>query len=201
MLLPVLIVVLLAAVDDGLPVRDPHEVGMAADRLAIIDRVVRRGVAAHGFPGATVMVGRRGAVVWQRGFGRFDWQDGSRAVDARTTMYDLASLTKVVATTTAIMILYDAGKLKLDDPVTKYLPSFTGGQKSRVTIRQLLTHRGGLPAGRDVWRRARSPREARRLVLETPLVSTPGSRQLYSDVGPEILGFVVEAVSREPLDA
>jgi CubicO group peptidase (beta-lactamase class C family) len=199
-LLPILIAVVLATVDDGLPVRAPQEVGMSAERLAVIDRVVRRGVAAHGFPGASVVVGRRGAIVWQRGFGRFDWREDSRVVDPRTTMYDLASLTKVVATTTAIMILYDAGKLSLDDPVAKYLPAFTGGQKSRVTIRQLLMHRGGLPAGRDVWRRARSAREARSMMLATPLVSAPGSRQLYSDVGPDILGFVVEAVSKEPLD-
>ncbi|MGH7719751.1 MAG: serine hydrolase domain-containing protein, partial [Gemmatimonadaceae bacterium] len=133
-------------------------------------------------------------------FGRFDWGEESAPVHPRTTIYDLASLTKVVATTTAIMILYDRGKVRLDDPVSKYLPSFTGGEKGRVTIRHLLAHHSGLPSGRDVWRTARSAAEARRQVLATPLVAAPGRKQLYSDLGPDILGFVVEAVSGETLD-
>jgi CubicO group peptidase (beta-lactamase class C family) len=67
-------------------------------------------------------------------------------------MYDLALLTKIVATTSAIMVVHDCGALRIDDPVSKYVPAFSGGAKSRVTIRQLLEHRSGLPAGRDVWR-------------------------------------------------
>ncbi|MFL5578488.1 MAG: serine hydrolase domain-containing protein [Gemmatimonadaceae bacterium] len=185
----------------SLPRVAPESVGMAADRLAVIDRVVARGVAARGFPGAAVLVGRRGGAVWARGYGHLSWAAGSPAVDPDATVYDLASLTKVVATTTAAMILYDEGRLRLDDPVAKYLPAFAGGAKSRVTVRQLLTHRSGLPAGRGLGRDRHSPAEARRLVLATPLQYAPGARTLYSDAGFEVLGFVVEAAARQPLDA
>lgn len=178
----------------------PESVDMEAERLADIDRVAQRGVDAHGYPGMAVIVGRRGGIVWSRGYGALDWSPSSPPVDPRATIYDLASLTKVVATTTAIMVLYDQGKLRLDDPVAKYLPAFRTGAKRRVTIRQLLEHRGGLPPGRVVWGVAHSPRQARRLILSTRLVSAPGEREIYSDVGADVLGFVVEAVSGEPLD-
>jgi CubicO group peptidase (beta-lactamase class C family) len=185
---------------DGLPLKTPAAVGMSSERLEAIDRVMRRAVEAGGFAGAAVVVGRRGAVVWQRGYGRLDWSARSEPVDATRTMYDLASLTKVVATTSAIMVLHDRGELRIDDPVSKYLPAFSDGAKSRVTIRQLLEHRSGLPAGRDVWRTARSSSQARRQLIATPLVYTPGERELYSDIGADILGFIVESVSGEPLD-
>jgi CubicO group peptidase (beta-lactamase class C family) len=185
---------------DGLPLKPPVAVGMSSERLEAIDRVMRRGLEGGGFAGAAVVVGRRGAVVWQRGYGRLDWSPRSEAVDAARTLYDLASLTKVVATTAAIMVLHDRGQLRIDDPVSKYLPAFSGGAKSRVTIRQLLEHRSGLPAGRDVWRTARSPNQARRQLIATPLFCAPGERELYSDVGADILGFIVESVSGEPLD-
>jgi CubicO group peptidase (beta-lactamase class C family) len=185
----------------SLPRVAPGAVGMAADRLAAIDRVMGRGVAARGFPGAAVLVGRRGGAVWSHGYGRLGWETGSPAVDPDATLYDLASLTKVVATTTAAMILYDEGKLRLDEPVARYLPAFAGGVRSRVTVRQLLTHRSGLPAGRGLGRGRRSAAESRRLVLATPLEYAPGTRTLYSDTGFEVLGFVVEAIARQPLDA
>ena len=133
----------------ALPRAAPADVGMSAERLAVIDRVVGRGIAAGGFPGAAVIVGRHGAIVWERGYGKLG--GGSRAaVDPERTLYDLASLTKVVATSAAAMVLVDQGRLRLDDPVARYLPEFRGGQKARVTIRHLLTHRSGLPAGREL---------------------------------------------------
>lgn len=175
----------------------PESVGMSASRLARIDEVVRRGVSAGGFPGAAVIVGRHGAVVWERGYGTQDWQSGV-AVDAERTMYDLASLTKVVATTAAAMVLVDRGKLHLDERVTHYLPAFSGGGKDAVTIRDLLMHRSGLPAGRDLPRRG--PQSARKAVLATSLVRPPGSGTEYSDLGLDVLGFVIERITGEPLD-
>ena len=130
--------------------RPPSEVGMDAERLLLIDRAVKQGLVAGGFPGAAVVVGRRGAIVWAKGYGSADWGFGLPVVDVRNTLYDLASLTKVVATSTAAMVLYDRGKLKLDAPVSRYLPEFRGGDKDRVTVRDLLTHRSGLPAGRSL---------------------------------------------------
>jgi serine-type D-Ala-D-Ala carboxypeptidase len=184
----------------GLPLKAPRAVGMSSERLAKIDHVVLRGISAGGYPGAAVVVGRRGAAVVEKGFGKLSWESGSPTVSPDRTIYDLASLTKVVATTSALMILYDEGKIRLDDPVSKYVPEFSGGQKDQVTVRMLLEHRSGLPAGRDLWRIAHTPAEARQTVIETPLVCAPNQCYEYSDLGADMLGFVVEAAAGEPLD-
>jgi CubicO group peptidase (beta-lactamase class C family) len=173
---------------------------MSAERLDAINRVVERGIAAGGYPGAAVIVGRKGKAVLQRGFGRLAWDESSPEVSPSSTIYDLASLTKVVGTTTAVMVLFDQGRMSLDAPVSRYLPEFSGGEKNLVTIRELLTHRSGLPAGRDVFRVTKDPAEARRLVLETPLQSHPGQYYEYSDLGADVLAMAVEAVSAQPLD-
>jgi CubicO group peptidase (beta-lactamase class C family) len=147
-----------------------------------------------------VVVGRKGAVVWEKGFGHLGWTADAGTVTAEKTIYDLASLTKVVGTTTAVMILYDEGKLRLDDKVVKFIPEFTGGGRENVTIRHLLEHRSGLPAGRDLWRLAHTPEEARAAVISTELFAQPGQYYEYSDLGADMLGFVVEAVSGQRLD-
>jgi CubicO group peptidase (beta-lactamase class C family) len=189
-----------SAAGDGLPVKAPSAVGMSAARLATIDRVVERGISAGGYPGASVVVGRKGAAVWEKGFGRLGWTSDAGSVVPERTIYDLASLTKVVGTTTAIMILYDEGKVHLDDPVVKFIPEFTGGAKDQVTIKMLLEHRSGLPAGRDLWRLTNTPAEARAAVISTDLFAPPGKTYEYSDLGADMLGFVVEAVSGQTLD-
>lgn len=187
---------------EHLPEVDPASVGMSADRLDEIDTLVARGIAAGGFPGAAVVIGRRGGQVVASGFGHIDWGRNSAPVSVDSTVYDLASLTKVVATTSAIMALYDDGLVRLDDPVSKWVPSFSGGEKDRVTIAQLLTHRSGLPPGRDIWKLKGDPAAARRAVISTPLARgcPPGSCYMYSDLGADMLGFVAEAAAREPLD-
>ena len=180
--------------------KTPRAVGMSAERLAKIDHVVARGISAGGYPGAAVVVGRRGAAVFERGYGRLSWEKSSAPVRADRTIYDLASLTKVVGTTTALMVLYDEGKIHLDDPVSRYIPEFSGGQKDLVTVRMLLEHRSGLPAGRDLWRIASTPAEARQAVIDTPLICQPNACYEYSDLGADMLGFIVEAASGESLD-
>ena len=196
----VLLAALAIAGGEGLPVKAPAAVGMSAARLRVIDRVVSRGITAGGFPGAAVVVGRKGAAVWRKGFGRLDWSTKSPRVSPSETIYDLASLTKVVGTTTAVMILYDEGLIGLDDPVSKYLPEFSGGLKSSVTVRLLLEHRSGLPADRPLWRLASSPADARRIVLSTALDYRPGARYVYSDLGAMTLAFIVERVTGQPID-
>ena len=188
------------AVSDGLPVNTPKSVGMSATRLASIDRILMRGIKAGGYPGASVVIGRNGYAVYQRGFGKLGWTTSSPRVTADRSIYDLASLTKVVGTTTAAMVLYDQGRLDLNAPVSTYLPAFSGGWKDSVTVRQLLTHRSGLPSGRDLWRVARTPDEARAAVLSTNLECRPGQCYIYSDLGADVLGFVIEAISGESLD-
>jgi CubicO group peptidase (beta-lactamase class C family) len=177
----------------------PESAGMSTARLALIDDVMRRAIAAGGFPGGAVIVGRRGAIVWERGYGTLDWTTGT-PVDAERTMYDVASLTKVVATTAATMVLVDRGKLRLDDPVVRTLPAFRGTGKDAVTIRDLLMHRSGLPAGRVLSRRGSRPASARTMVLTTPLVRQPGVKSEYSDLGLDVVGFAVERISGQPLD-
>ncbi len=189
-----------ARIGDGLPTASPAAVGMSVERMRAIDRVVQRGVTAGGYPGAAVVVGRKGYAVWSRGFGTLDWRPGSSAVEPDQTVYDLASLTKVVATTTAVMILFDEGKIDINAPVARYLPSFTGERRELVTIAHLLTHRGGLPAGLELWRRYRTPAEARAAVLAAPVKNTPGAVYEYSDLGPMLLAFVVEAASGQSFD-
>ncbi|MGH7677479.1 MAG: serine hydrolase domain-containing protein [Gemmatimonadaceae bacterium] len=184
----------------GLPSKEPSAVGMSAARLERIDRIVARAVRAGGFPGASVVIGRRGASVFERGYGSLTWSNKTQVVASRT-IYDLASLTKVVATTTAIMILYDEGKVRLEDPVSKFIPAFNGGAKDDITVRQILEHRSGLPAGRELWRMAMTPDEARQAVIESPLECNPGRCYIYSDLGPDLLGFIIEAVSGQRLDA
>jgi CubicO group peptidase (beta-lactamase class C family) len=168
-----------------------------------VDRAALHGLAAGGYPGMTVVIGRRDTTLLKRGYGHRDWSPSSGSVDPSRTLYDLASLTKVVATTTAAMVLYDRGQLDLDARVSRYLPGWQGaGSSGRrdVTVRELLTHRSGLPAGRELWRVAHTPAAARRAVLSTPLEFRPGSRFVYSDLGADVLGFVVEAIAHEPLD-
>src|SRR5256714_1959250 len=184
---------------DGLPIKSPTDVGMSSSRLAAIERVIERGIKAGGYPGAAVVVGRKGAAVYERGFGKLSWSESSTPVDAQRTIYDIASLSKVVGTTTAVMILFDEKKIGLDDPVVNYVPTFGGGDKDRVTIRMLLTHTSGLPAGRDIWRIAQTPLEARALVLNTPLEGRPGAPSLYSDLGANGLGMIVAVVPGGPL--
>jgi CubicO group peptidase (beta-lactamase class C family) len=190
----------MVAFGDGLPSRSPGAVGMSAARLAKIDHVVARGISAGGYPGAAVVVGRKGYAGWEKGFGKLGWGESSAWVVPDRTIYDLASLTKVVATTTALMILYEEGRIRLDDPAWRYVAGFSGGAKDRVTIRQLLTHRAGLPAGRDLWRIARTPAEARQAVIDTKLEWAPGTHYEYSDLGADLLGFIAEAAANEPLD-
>ena len=176
----------------------PDSLAVDSARLAVIDRVAVYAVQARGFPGVAIAAGRGGSVVWKKGYGRLDYGSHANRVDPDRTLYDLASLTKVVATTTAVMILYDQGKLRLEDRVGRWIPEYSYGPKASVTIRDLLTHRAGLPSGRALTRPAS---QARKQVLDAPLVLMPGTREIYSDLGPDVLAFIVERVTGERFDA
>ncbi|HEX5962973.1 MAG TPA: serine hydrolase domain-containing protein [Gemmatimonadales bacterium] len=131
--------------------------------------------------------------------GRLGADEAARAEP--TTVYDLASLTKVVALSTAVMFAVDDGRLDLDAPVRRYVPAFTGDDKERITVRMLLAHTGGLPAWRPLFREASSRTEAFALADSTPLTSPPGVTELYSDLGSIVLTQTVEAVYHERLDS
>ena len=118
-----------------------------------------------------------------------------------TTVYDLASLTKVIGLTTAVMLAVDDGKLELDAPVQRYVPAFQGAGKERVTIRLLLAHGSGLPAWRPLFRETETRQGAFDLADATPLSSPPGTADVYSDLGMIVLTQAVEAVYQERLDS
>ncbi len=162
---------------------------------AILDAAVRDSA----FPGGYAVVGRRAGVLTAHGAGALDWAPSPRP-DERT-IWDMASLTKVVALTSAMMQLVQAGRVDLDAPAQRYLPEWTGLHKERVTVRHLLTHSSGLPAWRPVYKEALDTAAAMRLVLGTPLDTLPGLRMVYSDLGAILLGEIVRAVTGLRLDA
>jgi CubicO group peptidase (beta-lactamase class C family) len=154
-------------------------------------------VARHAFPGAVVAVGRRDTVLFLHAVGHLDYLGGA-PVTTRT-VYDLASLTKVVGLTTAAMMLVDEGKLDLDAPVTRYVPAFAAGGDS-VTVRHLLTHASGLPAWKPFFQQVRAREEMFALVNAEPLEAAPGTRMAYSDLGAMLLTEVVEHLAGQRLD-
>ena len=160
--------------------------------------LLERAHADSAFPGAFAVVGNRFGVMAQFGVGRLDWS-ASAQPDANT-MWDMASLTKVVALTSAVMQLTEAGKVDLDAPVQRYVSEFRGRNKERVTVRHLLTHTSGLPNWRPLYKEAYTPDGARALTLASELDTLPDVRMSYSDLGAIILGVLVERVSGERLD-
>lgn len=165
-----------------------------------IDRAVADGIADGVYPGAVVVVGTPTRILHARGYGHFTWRDDSPVPDPDGSVYDLASLTKVVATTPAAMMLVDAGRLDPDRPVQYYLPAFQGPDKERVTVRHLLEHRSGLRAFLPLNELTTDAEEARARVLAEPLRYPPGTRMEYSDLNAMLLGWVIEAIAGEPLD-
>lgn len=151
------------------------------------------------FPGAVIAVGRHDTVLLLSAVGHYAVDD-NRPVTTQT-IYDLASLTKVIGLTTAAMMLVDSGTLELDAPVQQYVPAFRGPHKERVTIRHLLTHSSGLPAWRRLFAESSSREQAFALVDTTALLRQPGDTFMYSDLGAIALTQAVEAVSGQRIDA
>ena len=164
-----------------------------------VTQVVSRALADSAFPGAYAVVGSSSGVYYSGGFGAIDWTPGSPAPDEHT-LWDMASLTKVIGMTTAMMQLVAEGRVDLDSPVSRYLPRFTGEGKDAVTVRHLLTHSSGLPPWRPLYKEAATPAEAIAAVYVTPLDTVPGARMAYSDLGAILLGQIVEQLSGWPLD-
>ncbi|HTK55794.1 MAG TPA: serine hydrolase domain-containing protein, partial [Gemmatimonadales bacterium] len=165
-----------------------------------VDRAIQAGVTRGVYPGATVVIGTSSRILFARGYGHFSWNERSAVPSADSTLWDIASLTKVVATTAAIALLVDQGKVALDAPVTRYLPRFTGGERSRVTVRMLLEHTSGLPAGLAPAQRRVGHDSLVTIIYHTPLRRAPGSAEQYSDLNAILLGLIIEQVTGRPLD-
>ena len=181
---------------------DPASTGMDPVQLEALDAYILRALEDSVSPGAALAVGRRGQLVRLRGYGRLDWDPASEGVTP-FSLYDLASLTKVVGTTTAVMLLIEDGRLGLDDPVTRYLPEFARGdpRKAGVTVRDLLLHRSGLLAFRPFFSELSEPSSFLEEISDLPLEAPPGEATVYSDLGFMTLGWVVEAVTGQTLDS
>ena len=168
--------------------------------------VLRDAIANHAFPGASLAVTHNGRIVASRGFGRFTYDAASPKVQA-DTVFDLASLTKVLATTPTAMILCDGGLLRLDAPVAELLPEFTAlgpadqlEQRRTVTVGMLLAHSSGFPAYVKLFETACTRHEMFLAACATPLVAPPGSKAEYSDIGFILLGEILARLAKEPLD-
>lgn len=179
------------------PLVAASEVGLRFSELLRAEQAVAAEVQRGGFPGAALAIGRWDRTVVEQGIGQLGWTPGAPEVHPDFTIYDLASLTKVVATTTAVMLLVEDGRLRLDAPVTEYLPGFRGRGKEFVTVRHLLSHTSGLPAGANIW--ASTADGALSRALAVPLRSSPGQRVEYSDIGFVVLWAVAEAAHGAPL--
>ena len=155
---------------------------------------MNQAVADGTIPGGVVLVGHNGTVIYRRAFG---WRSLEPLKEPMTTesIFDLASLTKCVATATSVMKLVEQGRIRLNDPVASYLPQFGQKGKEDITIRQLLTHFSGLREDLDLTNPWAGRASAFRMAMEEKPIYPPGSRFLYSDINFEVLGFVVESVS------
>ena len=182
------------------PRLDPAAAGFDPERLGRITTLCDEAIAAGKMPGCVVCVGRRGGVVLLEARGR-------RAVApveepmTTDTVFDLASLTKPVATATAIMQLVEDGRLRLSDPIAAHIPEFAARGKDKITVHDLLTHQSGLVADNAIEDYAAGPDEAWRRIWDLAPVEPPGTKFTYSDVNFLVLGRLVERLSGEPLDA
>jgi len=163
--------------------------------------LMNRAVAERAFPAASIAITHKGNLVGLKAFGRFIYEPDSPEVTP-ASIFDLASLTKVVATTAMAMILYERGVLDLDAPVAAILPEFAADDPRRrqVTLRLLLAHSSGLPAYEKLFLLAKSKDELIAAALTTQLAADPGSRAEYSDIGFIILGIALEQLAQESLD-
>ncbi len=179
----------------------PARVAMSADSLGALDALVLAAIGDSAASGAALAIVRRGQLVRLRGYGRLDWDAAAPPVTP-ASIFDMASLTKVVGTTTAAMILVQRGAILLDDRVADHLPWWAAGDpaKTQVTIRHLLLHQAGLPPFRRFFLEMEGREAYREAIGALPLDAPPGTATVYSDIGLMTVGFVVETVTGRTLD-
>ncbi len=181
---------------------DPTEVGLDPIGLAVLDSIILAAVADSASPGAALAVGRRGKLVRLRGYGRLAW-DPDAPPATPSSLWDMASVTKVSATTSAAMILVEAGRLDLDEQVVSYLPWWSAGdpKKEKVLVRHLLLHRAGLPPFRRFFLEMEGDDAYKNAIGALPLDYAPGDSTVYSDIGLMTLAFIVEELTGTDLDS
>jgi uncharacterized protein YbbC (DUF1343 family)/CubicO group peptidase (beta-lactamase class C family) len=183
----------------GTAAQPPSPTGESSAGFAPIAPIVEAAIARHELPGAVVLVGRGDAIVYRKAFGQRAVRPSPEPM-TEDTIFDLASLTKVVATTTSVMKLVEEGRIRLTDPVAQFIPEFGRYGKGAITIRQLLTHTSGLRPDLELEVEFHGAEEAIRRASEEVLASPPGERFVYSDINFFLLGDIVRRVSGERLD-
>lgn len=183
-----------ALANGALPPAEPDQVGLDAGKLTQIDQVVAQGLDANQMPGCVVLVARQGQVAFLKSYGYKRLQPDPLPMTT-DTVFDMASITKPVATATSIMILLDRGLIKLDDPVAKHVPEFGQHGKEKVTVFHLLTHQGGLIPDNALADYADGPDSAWENIMALELRKPPGEKFIYSDVGYIVLAEMVSRIT------
>ncbi|MEO8231976.1 MAG: serine hydrolase [Ignavibacteriota bacterium] len=171
----------------------------ASDQFKDVDSVINNAIVDEAFPGAVVLVWKDGKIIFEKAFGNFTYDKTSPKVNTNT-IYDLASVTKVVATTTATMICYDRKLFSLDDKVVKYIPEFGVNGKENITIKNLLLHNSGLVAWKKFYERNLTANEVLKEIYSAELEYKTGEKMIYSDLGIITLGKIIEKVTGKSLD-
>ena len=182
-----------------LPDAKPEAVGLDSARLTRIDAVVEDSIKRHQLPGAVVLVSREGKIAFRKAFGSRSLQPTETPMTV-DTVFDLASLTKPIATATSVMILLERGKLRLSDQIKAHLPDFAANGKDQITVEQLLLHTSGLIADNPLGDYNDGPEKAFERIFNLKPRTEPGTKFTYSDVNYIVLGKLVEHLAGEPLD-
>ncbi len=177
----------------------PRDVFMRENVNRILDSVMIAGISGGAAPGGALAVGRYGRIVHMKGYGQLDTAKASGKVD-ENTIYDMASLTKVIATTTASMILEEQGLLDLDRTVASYLPEFNAPDKAGITVRMIVTHRGGLEAFAALYKTFKGRDQYLAQISARPLKSLPGTETVYSDWDMILQQLIIERITGVTLD-
>ena len=172
----------------------PESMGMSSDTLIKMDHVMEQAILDKVFPGGVVTVLKNGVIVYQKAYGRHQYEMDATPYQV-DDIFDLASLTKVIATTTSIMHLVDQGRLNLDEKVSSYIPEFGTPSKNDITIRDLLLHESGLPAYRNYIDHISHRDSLLIAVSKEELIHSRGQRYVYSDLGFILLAQIIEKVS------
>lgn len=184
----------------GLPVARPEQSGMRAEALDHIDAIVQEGLDAKRMPGCVVMLGRGGKIVFHRAYGHRQLQPTKEAM-TKDTVFDMASITKPVATATSVMILLEQGKIRLRDKVSTYIPKFATSGKEEITVAQLLTHQAGFVPDNALADYQDGRRSAFENIYQLETMYAPGERFVYSDVGFILLDDLIERQSGKTVAA
>jgi len=164
-----------------------------------VDSLMNWAVKDSVFPGAVLVVGYKGKLIYEKAFGNYTYDKNSEKVTT-STIYDIASLTKVVGTTPAVMLLVQQGKIDLEDKVSKYIPSFVSNGKDKILVKNLLLHNAGLPPFINFYEKCKTKSEAYEIIDNLQLSYTPGSKVVYSDLSMIMMQRIIEKITGESLD-